>query len=126
MLLSPETTMLIAKPIASGGIAGLIDAFYFKNGMRANLVFAGTVGGAVFLADMIAKASPVHAGHATHVAKSLEARALELGLATTGALAFDTYMVQSFSSSDAFDRFISIAASEALGEYVANSFLLIH
>jgi hypothetical protein len=123
-MISHETSILIAKPVSSALIAAGIDMLYFKNGIRANLIFGAGVGLSVFAADMIAKRSPIHAGHATHVAKSLEARALELGLGSAGALMIDTYLVESFSSSMTFERFASVVVSEVIGEYVSNSFLL--
>lgn len=115
--------MKIAKPVTAGITAAAIDRLYFKTPMLAsNIGFGVAVGLGLFAGDLAAKATPVHGAGAV-VAKSLEARALEIGFGSTLSFVLDRYLMESYASYDVVQRVGSIVAAEVVGEYVSNSFL---
>ena len=119
-MMSPEANLLFGKPLASGVTAFLIDRFYFRQTqVMPNVAFAASVAIGILAADQIAKRT----GHST-VSKSLEARALEIGLSTALALGTDSYVFREARSDfEMPQRVAAVIGSEIIGEYVADSFL---
>lgn len=121
--IDPSTEAKLAKPIACGLVAALADRFYAgTSGIQQNLAFGASVAAGVFAADMIAPHLPGH----NSVEKSLEARALELGLTSGASFAIDRYLMQSYPSNYMGSRVMTILASEVIGDYVASSFTGVH
>lgn len=119
-MMSSEMNLLFAKPLACAVSAGLIDRFYFSQmQLMPNLAFGASVGIGVLAADQIAKRT----GH-TAVGKSLEARAMEVGLSTALALGTDNFVFREARSEyEMPQRVMAIVGSEIIGEYIADSFL---
>lgn len=117
-MLSPESQVLLAKPTAAGTAATVTDKFWFKNRTSESVKFGVAVLGGTLLADLASK--KINGGA---LAKSLESRLTEVGLASAGALAIDTQIFQKERAYELPQRVAAVAAAEVAGERVANTFL---
>lgn len=113
-----DLTMLLAKPIATAAIATGIQQYVFTGlGFPYAASFGASVGTGVLVADIAATQL-----HGNQVTRSIEKRALELGLGVGAGLAIHKYIM----GNDFYglpERIAIATAAEIGGEYVANTFL---
>jgi hypothetical protein len=114
-----EFSVIFAKPLLCGTAGALIDRYaYSQPSMYQNLAFGSAVALGVLTADQIAKRAP---GLGSQMNRSLEARALEIGIAGGLALGYDAYMFNRKRGAQMGSRFLAVAASEVVGDYAFHS-----
>lgn len=119
-MIDQETKVLITKPVVTGAVAIAADRILMgTTSFPRNLAFATSVAGGVFVSDMIAKHTVGNS-----VGRSIEARALEIGMTTTAAIATDAYIFRNAVEYNLPSRIITIAASEIIGEYISTCFMM--
>ena len=119
--MSSELVTYLAKPATTAAVAGAADYFFLgQKNIKNAAVFGASIGGAVLIADAIGN----HALGGGAITKSLERRALEIGL-TSGA-GIGVYMfldpVQSRATKNS-DKLMAIIGSEIVADYIVESFV---
>lgn len=116
-----STQALLAKPLATAVTAGLADRYFLGTAdMTTNATFAGVVGASVMLADLVGKYG-VNKG--TEVVKSLETRAIEIGVSVPSAIMLERYVNPRVNRNNTAKKALAVLGSEIIGEWLSTSFL---
>jgi hypothetical protein len=110
----------IVKPAIAGATAFAIDKFYFKEyDMQKSIMFAGSVGGGVFLGALAADALPLETTFAMlGNGKAIEARVLEIGCGAGVAYAVNKFILKNdLNKNDLMKRVGTIVVCDIVGEF---------
>jgi hypothetical protein len=118
--MSSEIGVLLSKPLATAAVATGISRYMMPgSAFEYDLSFGAAAGLGVFVADMAAKR--IQNTHGT-VTRSLEERAMEIGLSTGAGLLAKRYIM----GQDLYDPIRTsavIIASDIVAEYLVHSFM---
>lgn len=113
-----DLALLLAKPVATAAVATGIQKFMFPGyGLPYAAAFGASVGAGVLAADL---ASSQIQG--SRVSRSIEQRAMEVGLGVGSGLAIHKFVLGG-ELYDIKQRVAVAAAAEVLGEFISNSFI---
>lgn len=116
-----DVKLLLAKPFACGAVAAIVDRVWAGQPYaQQNLSFGASVFAGVLAADIAAKHLPQNQNV---IEKSLEARALEIGLTSAVAFSVDRFYYRAYPSAYMSSRIGQVIVSEIVGSWVADSFV---
>lgn len=108
--------MLITKPIATAAIATGLTKYMFKSNFNYAASFGASVGTGVLVADLLSTKL-----HGNEVSRSIEKRALEVGLGVGAGLGIHKYIMGN-EFYNLRERVGVAVASEIAGEWLCSSF----
>jgi hypothetical protein len=111
----------LAKPVAAGAGAYLIDTMYFKTPMNRAVPFAVATAFGIYLGSIIGNFTPDLTMGLLPNGKSIEQRVIEIASGTGVSYSINKfYLKNDFNSRQMMERVAAIAICDVLGEYTGD------